>query len=368
LHPKQIPNNTNNNNTIATTRQQTNGNMSTKCTPLGKDTRPTHLTLATLHRELNFYALEQKTHLGGGRHGYLALLLTPAAYLAISNAAFIEPVHPGPNPAHQPGATAAQITETNRAYAAALVQYTAYHNVEQQLKTMLLDAVPSTFTQLLEDQQFGYALVSTFTILNHLDANYGTVTTQDLANNLDSMDKHWDPSTPIEDLWTQIAKARNYAAIGNNAISDTTALISATKNLQNTGLFTQAFEHWRAKTMIDQTYPNFMTHFNLANVNRLLTTTTAEAGYTATTNQPINKATVPNNNKENERNNGSVIGYHYCWTHGVNKTHKGLQCTYPKEGHIKEATIGNMQGGCVFIYQPANKRKSRNPATPAVIA
>jgi hypothetical protein len=69
----------------------------TKCTPLVKDARPTHLTLARLHGELNFYALKQKTHLGGGRHGYLVLLLSPAAYLAVANMAFIEPLHPGSN-------------------------------------------------------------------------------------------------------------------------------------------------------------------------------------------------------------------------------------------------------------------------------
>jgi hypothetical protein len=134
------------NNTIVIIRQQANDNMSTtmKCTPLVKDARPTHLTLATLHRELNFHALEQKTHLGGGRHGYLALLLSPAAYLAIAHVALIEPQHPGPNPVHILGATAAQITESNRAHAAALVQYNTYHTVEQQLKTMLLKAVPAT--------------------------------------------------------------------------------------------------------------------------------------------------------------------------------------------------------------------------------
>jgi hypothetical protein len=120
----------------------------TKCTPLVKDTHPTHLTLATLHRELIFHALEQKTHLGGGRHGYLALLLSPAAYLAIANVAFIKPQHPGPNPVHILGATTAQITESNRAHAAALVQYNAYHTVEQQLKTMVLEAIPATFVQL----------------------------------------------------------------------------------------------------------------------------------------------------------------------------------------------------------------------------
>jgi hypothetical protein len=56
------------------------------------------------------------------------------------------------------------------------------------------------------------------------------------------MNKQWDPSTPIKDLWTQIAKARDYAAIGSNTISNTDALFAATKILQGTGLFIQAFK------------------------------------------------------------------------------------------------------------------------------
>jgi hypothetical protein len=229
---------------------------------------------------------------------------------------------------------------------------------------MLLEAIPSTFVQLLEDQQFGYAMVTTRELLTHLHTNYGVVTTQDLANNLDAMGKPWEPTTPIEDLWTQISKARKYVASGNNAISNTTALIAATKNLQGTGLFTQAFEQWRGNPMANRTYPEFMKHFNQANVNRLLKITTSEAGYLATSNHPKTQQNPMQNsgNKENDPpNTGSIIGYHYCWTHGVNRTHKGSQCTYPKDGHVKEATIGNMQGGSVFVYQPAAKRKKSQP-------
>lgn len=326
-----------------------------QCTPLTKDARPTHLTLATLHRELNTHAMAQKTSLGGGNHGYLTLLISDIEYARLTPAAFIDPVYPGPNPIHPPGSTAAQITETNRAYAADMVSYNTFHAIENTLKNMLINAVPHTFIQILEDHRFGFSQVRTKAILQHLDATYGQVTIEDLANNLEAMNRPWDPATPIEELWTQIHKARNYAA-NDNVISDTTAVLSAVQNLTTTGLFTTAFEHWRNKAIADQTYANLMIHFNQANLNRLHAKTTGEAGYSVTT-------APPTGNKENE-NGGSIKGYHYCWSHGVNRTHQSHTCQNPKEGHIKSATIANMQGGSVYIHQPkrfTNNNRNRNP-------
>jgi hypothetical protein len=338
-----------------------------QCTKLAKDTRPTHLTLATLHRELNSYALTQKTTRGGGLHGYLALLMTNAEYAVISPTPFIIPLHPGQDPIHAPAATVAQITETNRAYTSNLTQYTAYHDIENKMKTMVLDAVPHTFVQILESQQFGFAQVATKTILAHLDTTYGEVTNEDLMRNLEQMNKPWDTSTPMENLWTQIQQARNYAA-ADNAITDTTALLSATQNLTATGVFTQAFEQWRGKTKAEQTYAGFMKHFTLANNNRLYTKTTAEAGYSATSNEKENGPRISNTPPNNQQNAGTIVGYHYCWSHGVNKTHQGAHCTYPKEGHNKAATISNMQGGCQFIFVPLSKRRGKANPTGAPAA
>jgi hypothetical protein len=108
--------------------------------------------------------------------------------------------------------------------------------------------------------------------------------------------------------------------------------VSATKNLTATGLFSTAFDQWRIKTKAEQTYAVLMVHFDNANINCLHSQTIAEAGYSA--------IKTPNDNKENEE--GSVKGYHYCWSHGINKTHKGPDCLKKKEGHISEATINNL--------------------------
>ena len=47
------------------------------------------------------------TTLGGGNHGYLSLILSPATYATISPTAFIEPVYPGQHPTIPAGSNAA---------------------------------------------------------------------------------------------------------------------------------------------------------------------------------------------------------------------------------------------------------------------
>jgi hypothetical protein len=239
------------------------------------------------------------------------------------------------------------ITEVNRAHLSNLTQYNAYREIENGLKDMIIAAVPKTFIQVLENQLFGFSQVSALQILTHLDTTYGRVTNQDLAHNLEQMNKQWDPSAPLEDLWTQIQVARNYAAT-TSEITDTNALLSAEKNLLNSGVFTTAFDQWRIKPAADQTYDNLMIHFNNADINRLHAKTVTQAGYTAT---------HTGDDKENAP--GTIKGWHYCWSHGVNQTHMGKACRNPKEGHINNATIANLQGGCNLIFAPFHQRTDR---------
>ena len=70
---------------------------------------PTYETLHHLKKELKANARSVQTTLGGGNHGYLGMILTPAEYLRIASTdPFTRPPNPGvlfPNP----NGTAAQI-------------------------------------------------------------------------------------------------------------------------------------------------------------------------------------------------------------------------------------------------------------------
>ena len=68
---------------------------------------PTYQTLKELKDQLKANAASIPTTLGGGNHGYLGLILSPAAYATISPTAFVEPAYPGQHPAIPAGTNAA---------------------------------------------------------------------------------------------------------------------------------------------------------------------------------------------------------------------------------------------------------------------
>ena len=77
-------------------------------------------------------------------------------------------MHPGAKPIHGIGATGPQITETNRAYNAALDEHRRYVTVVQELKQQLLLAVDKTYLNVLASADFGFADVGCESILLHL--------------------------------------------------------------------------------------------------------------------------------------------------------------------------------------------------------
>ena len=56
---------------------------------------PDYTTIQEWHNIMKANAMKVHTSLFGGRHGYLALLLSPARYALISPAAVVRPVHWG---------------------------------------------------------------------------------------------------------------------------------------------------------------------------------------------------------------------------------------------------------------------------------
>ena len=57
---------------------------------------PTFDGLHRMSKELKANAQSVYSHLGGGAHGHLGLLLSPAQYALLSPVPFLRPVHPGP--------------------------------------------------------------------------------------------------------------------------------------------------------------------------------------------------------------------------------------------------------------------------------
>jgi hypothetical protein len=167
-------------------------------------TKPTNSTLQVLQREIYANARAIHSTRGGGAHGHLAIIMPAANYLARVGQAFVTPVHPRPAPVHAVNATNAQITETNRQYAADLAEHSLFQTVNEELKKQILVAVPVLYLSLLSDDDMGFTDVSCANMLAHLHATYGTISQAELEANCMRLTSEWSVDSPIEDLWLRI--------------------------------------------------------------------------------------------------------------------------------------------------------------------
>ncbi|CAB9500905.1 hypothetical protein SEMRO_95_G049160.1 [Seminavis robusta] len=337
----------------------------TTLTAIPPEEKPTYNSLKIIHQELNANAMAINSTLGGGHYGHLALVIPEATYDALPHTVpWQNPAHPGaaPNPGVAP--TGPQITEANRVYAAAETKFHIYKATEVALKKQLLEAVPDTFTKTLKHEMYGYAQTTVLAVLTHLDTTYGSVDAEDLNANMLRMEANWSPSQPIKDLYNQIKDAQKFAA-DHDPITDKLAVRSAIKNLEKSGVFTDALKDWRKMTTAEQeSFVNLESHFTAADKERRRVLTTKEMGY-------ANKATeldnTTNRHMAAKANDTEGDPMYYCWSHGLgpNSKHTSATCSKKLPGHCDKANQSNMLGGCCVIRRrDGEKAVYRRPQRP----
>lgn len=343
---------------------------------------PTNKTLQLLQQEL--YANVRAIHStrGGGENGHLALVMPPDLYLARTGMAFATPIDPGDQPTiHVPGATSAQITETNRQYAASLDKNRRYTTVAHELKKQLLLAVDKTYLYILADADFGFADVSCATMLHHLRSTYGRITPEELERNRALLSADWNPDEPMEGFWFMVKEVQRYAVAGAEPITDAAVIRLTLPVFEKTGVFTTAVEKWRDLDETEWTMPRYQSHFQKANKERLRKLTALTAGYhgahAAITTPPgpapplaaAAAAALPSLTTPLPGPTTTTIAdgqpFFYCWTHGLgtNRTHTSATCNRPGPGHQTTATTRHMMGGNNTILRGGRTPRGSAPAS-----
>jgi hypothetical protein len=337
--------------------------------------KPGYLSVKLLKQQMNENAMAVQSNRGGGQLGHLSLTLTAADYLARANVAFNPPVHPGDVPIHPVGATAAQITESNRQFLQDQTEFKEYTTVHQALKSLLLVAVKDVFLDTLKDDDVGYANVDLRDMIAHLQTQYGQLTQDELQANTERLKDPWEPSPDIETLWKRKRDCQRLATAGQDPITDPTAVRHLLTVLEQTGVFADAVRDWRKRPHAQQTYANFETDFTKANEERVRLLTADGAGYhganaataaataaaataaaaaaAASTATAAPPATQP---PPFVLSNG--VPMFYCWTHGLgkNRAHTSGTCQNKADGHKDEATADNMMGGNNTIMGGGRRR------------
>ena len=225
---------------------------------------PNYESLKTLKDQLKTNAASIPTTLGGGNHGYLGLILSPAAYATIAATQFVEPIYPGQHPNVLASTSAANTSTIVRRHTEDLRQWHEFKNVNTALKNKLLSALDDIYVRTLKDRHVGYMNQPIHTILQHLFENYGNITPLELEDNDTKMRATWDPNSPFDCLIKQIEDGQDYADNGGQPYTAEQLLRIAYTLVFKTGLYFEDCKAWNARPAAACTWDNFKTHFQTA--------------------------------------------------------------------------------------------------------
>jgi uncharacterized phage-associated protein len=247
---------------------------------------PTYETLRKLKQDLQRNSASVSCALGGGRHGYLGLILSANAYATkVGTTAagvaqpFITPIFPGDQPIFT-GVTAEAKKEELRVFDYQTYAWEMYENVHAALRKQLVEAVEDTYISPLMDQVTGYNNVSVNDILSHLFSEYGDVGPTEIHENNKRFDEPWDGAEPFENIIKRIDECVEYAANGLKPYSAEQIVGKCERLVLETGLFNDTLEKWDARPTIEQTYANFKEQILAAQrVHRKHSGTAKQSGY-----------------------------------------------------------------------------------------
>jgi hypothetical protein len=177
---------------------------------------------------------------GGGRHGHLGVIMTNEEYFAVAVDVFPVPNNHGPSAAVVTGMTASVITETTRLHKEATQVYRTYHNVDQDIKKLIIEAFDDAYLNALSDEIVSYANFTSLELLTHLLTYYDMIAPTELTQNYERLNALYDPNQPIEMLFQQVQDARAFAVAGGQSYG-TAMIVNVVYTLVfNTGLFPDA--------------------------------------------------------------------------------------------------------------------------------
>ena len=222
---------------------------------------PTFRTLQTMRKQLKANCQTVISDLGGGRHGLLGLLLSPAEYALLSNVAFLRPQHPGQLqiPAGTPQHEAIRLREEHREN---IRIFRETLDVETVLIKQVVSAIDPDYLKELRDPVTDKINVTIAEVLDHLFATYGlvdSVTLDECETKVKNM--FWTLSDPpvtifnaIEDL-VELAEAANLPKSQAQIINFGLAIIRKTSD------FEQALTAWYSRPHAEHTWQHFKSHF-----------------------------------------------------------------------------------------------------------
>jgi hypothetical protein len=237
---------------------------------------PTLENLKVIRRILNTNAMGVSSYVGGGRHGHLGILMTNEEYFSIAADVFPVSENPGASAEVVVGMTAAVIAELTRLHREATQAYRTYHNVDQAIKKLILEAFDNAYLNALSDEVVGYANCMSLDLLTHLLTFYAMIAPTEFTQNYERLNTPYDPNQLIETLFQQIQDARAFAVAGGQPYGNAMIVNVAYTLVFNMGLFPDACRAWQSRAIAGKTWARFKIYFATAHREFRLTNQAAQ--------------------------------------------------------------------------------------------
>lgn len=225
---------------------------------------PTYDTLQRLHNELKSNASSVPLTLGGGLHGHLGLVLSPARYAIVSNIPYVRPPPPGmliipPNATNQ---VAMVYRDNHNEHVRIFREVTA---VEKALIQQVVAAVDHTYLQPLRNRESQSITMPIYDVIDFLFRVYGKINSRQVATKQEELRQQvYDPATPIDTVFNAINDLADYAARGRVPYTQQQIVNFGYDILNNTGKFGHYLREWNRKPPNEQTWTNFQNFFRSA--------------------------------------------------------------------------------------------------------
>jgi hypothetical protein len=154
--------------------------------------------------------------------------------------------------------------------------YRTYHNVDQAIKKLILEAFDDVYLNALSDEVVGYANCTSLDLFTHLLTFYAMIAPTELTQNYERLNTPYDPNQPIETLFQQIQNAWAFAVAGGQPYGNAMIVNVAYTLVFNTVLFPDACRAWQSRSIAGKTWAQFKIDFATAHRKFRLTNQTAQ--------------------------------------------------------------------------------------------
>ena len=229
---------------------------------------PTFESLTRLKNELKANALSVPSTLGGGNHGMLGMVLTPAEFALVSNTPFVRQQYPGPLN-FPTGTTAIQSKVLEDAYKKRLKNYELVQGVEKALIQQMVRAIAEEWLQPLRNTTTNELQGEVPDVLTYLFTTHGDVNPESLIKREDEVKRmSYDPSRePIDTVFTAVVKLVDFAAPAGAPYTRPQIINIAYLIIKRQRVFNQAIIDWNKDVRANpnrSTWVNFKRHFRSA--------------------------------------------------------------------------------------------------------